>query len=72
MADENKTFDEYINNLRQQRKLLGLSQKKVCELLEIKYGIQKEPEKLSRYESGKVQMPSFVNELCKLYGITLS
>lgn len=39
MADENKTFDEYINNLRQicieQRKLLGLSQKKVCELLEI-------------------------------------
>lgn len=74
MADENKTFDEYINNLRQicieQRKLLGLSQKKVCELLEIKYGIQKEPEKLSRYESGKVQMPSFVNELCKLYGIT--
>ena len=33
MADENKTFDEYINNLRQicieQRKLLGLSQKKV-------------------------------------------
>lgn len=74
MTDENKTFDEYINNLRQicieQRKLLGLSQKKVCELLEIKYGIQKEPEKLSRYESGKVQMPSFVNELCKLYGIT--
>lgn len=54
----------------EQRKLLGLSQKKVCELLEIKYGIQKEPEKLSRYESGKVQMPSFVNELCKLYGIT--
>ena len=38
MSDENKTFDEYINNLRQicieQRKLLGLSQKKVCELLD--------------------------------------
>lgn len=51
--------DEFLESLREecrlQRNILGLSQEKVCRILEEEYGLIKNIFKIGQYESGKTR-----------------
>lgn len=65
--------DEFLESLRKecrsQRNILGLSQEKVCRILEEEYGLIKDIPKISQYESGKTRIPDFLPEYCEILKI---
>lgn len=66
-------YDEFLESLRKecrsQRNILGLSQEKVCRILEEEYGLIKDIPKISQYESGKTRIPEFLPEYCEILKI---
>ena len=66
-------YDEFLESLRKecrsQRNILGLSQEKVCRILEEEYGLIKDISKISQYESGKTRIPDFLPEYCEILKI---
>lgn len=66
-------YDEFLESLRKecrsQRNILGLSQEKVCRILEEEYGLIKDIPKISQYESGKTRIPDFLPEYCEILKI---
>lgn len=70
---EKRTLTDMLESLpavcRQQRKYMGMTQKDAADLLYDKYGLKKDPSKISQFESGKVLFPDFLSEYCELLGL---